>query len=151
MVIEIIVGIAAFGTVIGPATAILATNTRLKKELAEAERLRLEERTLFFEKGKAVALAEVAKIKEDRGVSFRDAAKIAGHQCAHCSRKCLHCAREAKAEGEIDLSRIDSADALDFDLGRLLVNARQEEDGLENESVFDEIDDYEPKQNKRAR
>lgn len=150
MVIEIIVGIAALGTIVGPAVAILTNNKKLKKELEEAEKLRLAERTLFFEKGKTVALAEVTKIKEDRGVSFRDAAKIAGHQCAHCSRKCLHCAREAKAEGEIDFSKVDEVDMLDLGIEALKNRLEGDVARLEDNDLLAEIE-REERQNKRTR
>jgi hypothetical protein len=128
MVVEIIVGITAIGTIAGPAIAIFRSNQKLrdemKKQKEEAERLRLEERKFFYEKGRTTAIEEIKKIREDRGVGFRDAAAIAGQLCAHCQRKCIHCARAGK---EVELHRLDEADMLDLKIGDV---ARLEDNDL---------------------
>jgi hypothetical protein len=128
MVVEIIVGITAIGTIVGPAIAIFRSNQKLRYEMKrqqeEAEKLRLEERKFFYEKGRATAFEEMKKIREDRGVSYRGAAEIAGQLCAHCQRKCIHCAREGK---EVELHRLDAADMLDLKIGDV---ARLEDNDL---------------------
>ena len=75
--------------------------------------------------GRAAAIAEMEKIREDRGVGYRESAMIAGKKCASCERKCIHCARQdadvsrnidyvVEALSKVDPKKFDEAEADDL-------------------------------------
>jgi len=104
MIVELLIGGTAIGTVVGPALGILLKSRRVKAEVEK----QLEEAYL---KGRKDILDEIEKIQEkDKTVDYRSAARIAAKQCAKCKRACPHCAREGKRQDYSELqSHLDRA------------------------------------------
>ena len=62
-----------------------------------------------FEAGKATgkneAKLEIEKIKEERNLDYRTAARVYAEECASCGKKCLHCAK-AKKQLRVDVEPV---------------------------------------------
>jgi len=87
-------------TLLVPAVAIFRRSKKDKQKLKES-----------FEKGvqqgRASAIEEMEKVREERGLGYREAALVVGKKCASCSRKCIHCAREESTQKEFDAAEAE--------------------------------------------
>ncbi len=101
-VVEVVTGstlgvLALLGILSAIAMFYITRNRKMWEVVLERQRKDYEDRLLsdrkfFYEHGRAKALAEMNRIREDRSVGYREAAKVVRRVCASCDRKCLHCA-----------------------------------------------------------